>query len=188
MIWVRIIGASVATACLWAWLLDTFVFVNDNYFWTCFLIVAFGLPLANFLVKLINVLVMSVLTRRALDNLIYDRWIDAKFPVVHSSTTKDYKVLDYLIAIQTWPDATREQSNWASYIIGEYEANRTRGIIDAMLANGSLERCYKRYMKDNRHRWENDKLFSAHLIGGLGADPDDLELDRSIEEIMQDYK
>ena len=188
MFWVRIIAASVATACLWAWLLDTFVFVNDNFFWTAFLIVVFGLPLANFLIKLVNTFVMPVLTRGALDNLIYDRWIDAKFPVVHTSTTKDYKVLDYLIAIQTWPEATREQSNWASFISGEYEATRSRGMIDAITANGSLERCYRRYMKDNRHRWESDKLFSAYLIGGLGADPNDLELDRSIEEIMQDYK
>ena len=188
MIWARLFLAGIATACLWAWLLDTFVFVNDDYFWTSFLIITFGLPIANFFIKLINLLVMSVLIRGTLDNLIYDRWIDAKFPVVHVSTTKDYKVLDYLIAIQTWPDATREQSNSASAIIGEYDATRAGGMIDAITANGDLERCYKRYMKDNRHRWEEDKMFSAYLIGGLGADPDDLELDRSIEEIMQDYK
>lgn len=188
MIWLRIFAGGIATACLWAWLLDTFFFINDNFFWTAFLIVVFGLPLANLLVKLVNTFVTSVFTRGTVDNLIYDRWIDANFPVVHTSTTKDYNVFDYLTAVQTWPEATREQSNGASFIIGGYEAIRSRSMIDAFTANSSLERCYRRYMKDNRNRWESDKLFSVYLIGGLDANADDLELDRSIDEIMQDYR
>ena len=184
---IKIIIGSIAVAAFWSWLLDTYIFESANAFWWLMLGLTIGLPLANGLIKIINQLIMWVFGGSSILEFWLDKYIDGKLPIIHPSNTEDYDFKHYLRSVASWPDAAREQSNAASYMLGEFDAIRASGVGNAWVAHGRLEKAYKKYMKDNRNRWEDDRLFAAYMIDPT-ADPNDLELDRSIKDIMADYK
>jgi hypothetical protein len=95
--------------------------------------------------------------------------------------TEDYDVLEYLEAITRWPNATREQSNAASAVLGNFEGVKTNGLVAGFYQLRTLNRAYKRYMRDFRHIWEDDKTFAGYMVDPY-EDPENLTLDKSIKE------
>ena len=94
---------------------------------------------------------------------------------------EDYGVLEYLEAITRWPDATKEQSNTASAVLGNFEGIKTNGLVASFYQLRTLNRAYKRYMRDFRNIWEGDKTFAGYMVDP-SEDPENLILDKSIKE------
>jgi hypothetical protein len=177
----KLLGFSLALSLLWTWLLDTFLFASDNLFWWIFFVLVVVVPLISFIYKALNLMLVQIFMKRLIDDQLHQGWIDSKLPLIHPSMAEDYGVLEYLEAITRWPDATKEQSNTASAVLGNFEGVKTNGLLAGFYQLRTLNRAYKRYMRDFRHIWEDDKTFAGYMVDP-DENPENLILDKSMQE------
>ena len=178
---------SLSLPVLLSWVIDSLVFTDANAFRWILLILVVGLPLINFILKIINLTMLNIFMKRFLVDQVYEQWQGSQLPFIHPAMTEDYDVLDYLQAVTRWPEATREQSNAASNALGNFEGIKTNGLATGFFTLKILNRVYKKYMKDSRHTWHKDKTFAGYMVDPY-EDPDNLSLDKSISDIVTDMR
>ena len=159
MLWQFILGL------VWVALIDAIFFPKENLFVWIAVIFFIVFPIINFLYKLTNTILTSIVMGKSIEENTYQAWIDAKFPLIDPSDIPFMDVDDYLQKVAEWPDATRDQSNSASAVLATFQAAKFQGMLVAYSQLKLLKKVYERYMKDNRHNWDTQSAFANYVKG-----------------------
>ncbi|MDB2476609.1 hypothetical protein N9X06_06655 [Paracoccaceae bacterium] len=162
MIW-KIWLWQVFLGLIWVYLIDAYIFPNENLFLFISVIFFVGFPLASFLFRLTNIILTNFVLGNAIEETVYQAWIDAQMPLIDPDDLRYTDLEEYLGLVSQWPDASRQQSNTASSIIGTMAGVKDFGMLSAFFHRRLLDRVYRKHIQDNRHIWHKENGFAKYI-------------------------